>query len=480
MRGPNRVPAIGLAFALALSACSDEGRSPSELASRSPYSLHTSDPEMAALSELARLLSIALSEDPGLRNRVKNDLRASRFRENKLEFRTYLRGSGRMMVTRMARAGGVSPDEVYRLVQAVRPLEFYMPVRMHRASWRGDTDVIVAAQLDDDQPPHFYAAGAPVFIGPNEIPETPVLSLVPVETDFSRPHYPEHAPRIEDDGGATIGTYLAEAGLPEVAALVDECLPGEDLCVPGGGGGGGSGGGSPPPPPNYPPGIYFESMKIFDDHEPYLTKGDPEIDVYVSGTVRGLYVDSPLPGTTSPNLTYIPDLIRTLDADCAGSEAAGYRRFDFNGEGTFNKTTLIIDAQHFAVTEKIDAVNLPVTLMLRIVPLEPPFYIKIWERDDGNQCPEKRRTVEVQVTLRLSWVGGLVPLPEIDDVDWADIAWIWGGENDLVASWTIDSLDQFEAFNYTWLPCDRDGQLLMNNRGFSREAIPPYQEQRFF
>src|SRR5690606_36512000 len=135
--------------------------------------------------------------------------------------------------------------------------------------------------------------------------------------------------------------------------------------------------------------------------------------------------------------------------------AAGYRRFDFNGEGTFNKTTLIIDAQHFAVTEKIDAVNLPVTLMLRIVPLEPPFYIKIWERDDGNQCPEKRRTVEVQVTLRLSWVGGRVPLPEIDDVDWADIAWIWGGENDLVASWTIDSLDQFEAFNYTWLPCDR-------------------------
>jgi len=116
MRGPNRVPAIGLAFALALSACSDEGRSPSELASRSPYSLHTSDPEMAALSELARLLSIALSEDPGLRNRVKNDLRASRFRENKLEFRTYLRGSGRMMVTRMARTGGVSPDEVYRLV----------------------------------------------------------------------------------------------------------------------------------------------------------------------------------------------------------------------------------------------------------------------------------------------------------------------------------------------------------------------------
>ncbi|HEY8468500.1 MAG TPA: hypothetical protein VIL18_02600 [Longimicrobiales bacterium] len=65
-------------------------------------------------------------------------------------------------------------------------------------------------------------------------------------------------------------------------------------------------------------------------------------------------------------------------------------------------------------------------------------------------------------------------------VDWADIAWLWGGGNDLVASWTIDSLDQFEAFNYTWLPRNRDGQLLMNNRGFSRQAIPPYQEQRLF
>src|SRR5437773_2676302 len=133
---------------------------------------------------------------------------------------------------------------------AAIPLEFYFPVPAHRLAWSGDANVLVATALrDHDVPVAFDPQGHRILLDPDRPPATPVIALVPVETDFTPS--------------------------PSMMLCQEDC---------GGGGGGASppAPAPPPPPPPPPSGLYMTQAHFGNDFEGWL-KGAPEFEVHVLG-----------------------------------------------------------------------------------------------------------------------------------------------------------------------------------------------------
>src|SRR5438105_498532 len=212
---------------------------------------------------------------PAFRAYVKAQLDSSPFREHKLHFQRFLGAHGGHARDEVARHAGVPAGQIDREAQAAIPLEFYLPVPAHRRAWTGDANLLVATALrDHDIPVAFDPQGHRVLLAPDRPPATPVIALVPVETDFTP-------------------------------------VPSMQLCMEGCGTGGG---GSPPPPPPAPPpppsGLYMTQANFVDDFEGWL-KGAPEFEVHVLGQ-KG----------QSDSLT---------DYQCAGEKQPAPYYFDQNG-----------------------------------------------------------------------------------------------------------------------------------------------------
>ena len=366
-----------------LAACADERpRVPTD-PSESPMASVEPLSEKAALTELTRAVALAL-QDNGLRQRVKNDLRASRIREHKLEFRSYIRGNGGILLSKMAQATGKSREELLALVESVRPLEFYMPVAEHRATWTGGADLLVASQLEDtpDEPPAaFDLQGRPVEIAYDQAPTTPVLSLVPVETDFSRPLDLALWENTDDMGGQAIGNYRLKASVATV-------MPGDPIPLDCGPeaiedcGSGGSGGGSTGPQWSLmPTGLYVTYLYISHNYEGFL-RGDPEFEVHLMAP------------RSDPNVT---ESIR-----CAGEHAPDpLSRFDLNGTVT---------RAVFLIADSLEMVRFTQTYGT-----EKGMQIVVWE-DDDTSCVIKveqdrfKKAVEaVAIAAPLAWAAIQAP-----------------------------------------------------------------------
>ncbi len=221
-------------------ACSDRppGTAP-DAASGEPAALSATAPEL-----LARSLALALG-DPAFRAQVKAELDRSPFREHKLSFQRFLaagRGSGSGALAAMARGTGLAAADLARTAEHAIPLEIYLPVPEHRRAWTGDANVLVATAIADHEPPvAFDLQGNRRVLDPERPPATPVIAVVPVETDFSAPP-------------AAIGC-LSCGFFPW-----------------------------PPPPPLPPPmpGLYMTQAHFVDDFEGWL-KGGPEFEVHILG-----------------------------------------------------------------------------------------------------------------------------------------------------------------------------------------------------
>jgi hypothetical protein len=166
--------------------------SPDVITSKQPPSVFTSllseghSAPQAHQGDLARRVALTLA-DPAIRQQVKRDMRDALNAEYKLPFTSYGRGRGAALFHRIAYHGASSVTTLHEELQALPPLEFYMPVPEHRRTWRGDDDVVVAAQLDDaDQPIAWDTRGNRVSLSLAAPPGVPVLVLVPVETDFTK------------------------------------------------------------------------------------------------------------------------------------------------------------------------------------------------------------------------------------------------------------------------------------------------------
>jgi len=248
-----RLCLVALASLAGTIACSDH---PSVTTGPRPPQATVSPPAVAARAEaLARRLALAL-RSPAFRAYLKARLDGSPFREHKLHFQRFLADRDRHAFRELARQSGASAGDVEREVAAAIPLELYFPVRAHRRVWAGSSNVLVATAIaDHDAPVAFDPQGNRMVLSPDRPPPTPVLALVPVETDFNAPPPP-----------------------PRLSPLV-ECISegGGD----GGGGGGGGWGGSVDPPP-VTPGLYMTRSHFVQTFEGWL-KGSPEFEVHILG-----------------------------------------------------------------------------------------------------------------------------------------------------------------------------------------------------
>src|SRR5439155_24945 len=135
----------------------------------------------------------------------------------------------------LARRTGRPASDLAHEADAAIPLEMYLPVPAHRRAWTGGADVLVATAIaDHDVPVAFDLHGNRRLLDPEHPPATPVIAVVPVETDFS----------------------------PKPSALI-ACL---EYC----GAGGGGGGVSPPPPSPPSPGPYMTKAHLVSDVEVWL------------------------------------------------------------------------------------------------------------------------------------------------------------------------------------------------------------------
>lgn len=205
------VPLV-LAVALAAGACTDR-TSPEPAADQAQAIAETPS---AARERLARRVALALRDD-AFRAQLKQDLDRSPFREGKLHFQRYLASSHGRAVAAMARASGEPDDAVSRDAGRAPALELYLPVPAHRAGWTGDERVLVAT-LDDEReaPVAFSPTGERLLLSKTTPPRIPVLSLVPVETNFDRR---ERVAGFLGDGGGTstppAGLYMTYSHLVE-------------------------------------------------------------------------------------------------------------------------------------------------------------------------------------------------------------------------------------------------------------------------
>jgi hypothetical protein len=189
---------------------------------------------------LARSLALALG-DPAFRAHVKAELDRSPFREHKLSFQRFLGADRGRALSAIAGRTGVATTELARAADRAIALEMYLPVPEHRRSWTGDANVLVATAVADHDPPvAFDVQGNRQVLDPERPPSTPVIAVVPVETDFST------AP------AAIIGCWTCGFWPPL------------------------------PPPPAPVPGLYMTKAHFVDDFEGWL-KGSPEFEIHILG-----------------------------------------------------------------------------------------------------------------------------------------------------------------------------------------------------
>jgi hypothetical protein len=336
-----------LALIACLSACADPVTRTTEPAIsrevRTEPAVATSTAERAALTKIARLVALAMDNEPA-RQRLKRDMKAAPFREHKLQLRDYLQSKGgRALLDRMVAANGGTDRDLLGTLATIRPLEFYMPVTKHRESWTGSGEVQVVSQLDESEPiVAFDQKGTEVVLDRNVAPAQPTLSIVPVETRFDQP-MPAASKNVRDQNGNAIGT------LEPMAIKGSSLIACNDDCGSGGGGGSAS--------PSIAPGLYLEFSRIVDMKEPWV-RGDPEIEVHIQGPRDAA---SPTSG---------------VDLSCSGEHAYEYPKV-FNQDNGFWEGRAMLFSR--------DETN------AFISKFSQGFHVLFWE-DDNEPCTLKLDT----------------------------------------------------------------------------------------
>lgn len=370
-----------VALVAALSGCADPASravgptvSPDVQVGPMPPSPFSSRDERAALTRIARLVAVAMDNEPA-RQHLKRDMKAAPFREHKLQLGTYLRSKdGSALLNRMLTSNGWTESDLFGTLAAIRPLELYVPVTRHRESWTGSADVLVVSQLNETEPiVAFDEKGREVALDRNVAPAQPTLSIVPVETRFDQPMAPAGSRNMRDQNGNAIGT------LEPMALKESSLIACDETC-------GGGGGGSPPPP--IPPGLYLEFSRILDMKEPWF-RGDPEVEVHIQGP------NSP----SAP--TYGEDL------SCSGEHAYDNRKvFDQNGGFWQGRVMLFSQEETVAFTNKFNQ----------------GFHVLFWE-DDNASCVLKLDTNSlVQLVNSTFTAFSTVALKLIPNASWTVVA----------------------------------------------------------
>lgn len=246
----------------------------------------------AHLEALARRVARAMG-NPAFRAYVKGELDRSPFAEHKVQFQRFLGANGGRAMQALAAASGETIAAVAADTGAVA-LEMYFPVPAHRATWAGDARLLVATAIADHEAPiAFDAAGHRQLLDPATPPATPVLAIVPVETDFSAGPRPARTTCVGDAcGGGTGGIS------PSVGATA---------------------------------GLYLTYAQYSQSFEGWL-KGSPEFEIHIMGPAQ--------PGDTANLASF----------QCVGEHAAAPYAWDMNDLTWSGSQLLFSNAQMDAFT----------------------------------------------------------------------------------------------------------------------------------
>lgn len=141
-------------------------------------------PVTPAEQEITRALAMALG-DSDVRAQVRDAMRASPFTEHKLVLQDFIKTpNGQHMLDVAARTAGVERVTIEQLISQLPKMDFYMPVREHRLTWRATPDVVLATEFADTPPINGYTTdGRPVrtdFIH-SSTPGRAILVMHPAE-----------------------------------------------------------------------------------------------------------------------------------------------------------------------------------------------------------------------------------------------------------------------------------------------------------
>ncbi|MEA2722897.1 MAG: hypothetical protein QOH59_668 [Gemmatimonadales bacterium] len=283
---PNRIRLTAIALAAAVAAC-DRPAPTSVTEEAPPASLGAVAAQRAtertAMDRLARRVARALA-DPDFRTYLKGELDRSSIVEHKVQLQRFLTGADRRALRQLAKLSAEPESAVQADAAAAIPLEIYFPVPAHRAGWTGGPDILVASAREDREAPIAYdVKGRRQVLSPDTPPSTPVLAIVPVESDFG----------------------------PESAASFAVTPPPPPA--------------PPPVPPPLPPtGLFMTYAQFAEDFEGWF-KGDPEYEIHILGQAG-----------TSDSLA---------DYQCAGQAAGGHYKFDQNSTTWSGKVLLFSQTQ---------------------------------------------------------------------------------------------------------------------------------------
>lgn len=212
-------------IALTLSGCADEPTGPqSPMVEPSVASLALDDQSLT----LARALALGMN-DEGVRSAVRVAMRMSPLTEHKLVLQEFIATpSGDALLRSSAARSGTPVETLRMLIKSLPHLDFYMPGREHRRSWKGERAARVAVTLARDSR-HAMSNPANGDASLQQTPQfwaQPVFLLHPAERKSRRIAPRSLGPGLtiedSDDGqiSGTIVDYLPD-GTSRVTELAD-------------------------------------------------------------------------------------------------------------------------------------------------------------------------------------------------------------------------------------------------------------------
>ncbi|MGH9892287.1 MAG: hypothetical protein ACREA0_09955, partial [bacterium] len=193
-------------------------------------------PAESRVDALARAFAVAMA-DPEVRAAVRDAMRASPLTAHKLSLQQF---AGSPEGEQLLRAAGVAVgkglDELRVTIAGLPDLDFYVPARQHRLTWRATDDYVVAVNLNGH--------GATAGYGPDgrsvafdlfqpEPPKQAVLMLQTAETKNRRidPQMARPGATIQDLEDGEIGgsfVFTDALGTIRTIELADLVSPGPD------------------------------------------------------------------------------------------------------------------------------------------------------------------------------------------------------------------------------------------------------------
>ncbi len=227
------------AMSIFLGACADSPTAASDSSWHASASVSSAAPSDAV--RITRAIAYAM-RDASIRKAVQTAMRSSLVNEHKLVLQDYLKTQkGAKLFSATAAALDVSPQTLTELLANLPKLDFYLPFKAHRLTWKPASDVYVATTFDPDAATlaAYGTNGQTISLERSQgAPSVALIILHPAEPKMLRDSPQADAPGdvVQDPNDGDLATTAASASSVLAPSFTIE---------PGGGGGGGGSGPAP-------------------------------------------------------------------------------------------------------------------------------------------------------------------------------------------------------------------------------------------